>query len=960
MKKTHIVILILVAFFYPKNSYASHILDDYPQIKHIFEVGDSLLYLKKFDSARELYQNANIYCSPSDRVSTYIKYKVADTYRFEKDFTTFKQLISEIYPHSDTLLNLLIEGEIFGLDQNLELGSKLEHYEVMVQNNIDNLNEWEKSKIYYNLSKIYRKNLSFSKSIMYAQKIITSKSTDPYTFDYATDGYIRSLIEQREHQRAVEIGLQFLNGNKGFIDTVLIYSRIGHAYILLGKYDIALDMYLKRLNLVEKYNKDYYTDAYIEVGNCYLLTKQQEEAFRYYSKAYDLAHLEQKDPMYSLTSIVGMLYYYTKIGEIEQTRPYLKELSIILRKEKFGKWMDLDAAVRLVVGWLRLGENDKVISNAEYFLSKKNIYNSESWSDISKIVDYKSEAYYRLWKKDSLDISLLLKSYKGFKEKIEMSQNIFNSLQTKNVKYQNISIMKETYTKVIICGIDVFNATDSLEILHEIYNYVEDSKGLLFKQNLRNAQAINSSGIPLELEQLEGELNSKITCLRRNIDNFSSAEIEAEEGKRKIRELSKYVASYDSLKNVFEKDYSNYYELINNSAKDAFHSALRKLANDQILVNYFIGEGRLFVFVLSVKGETFLELPVDKGFQKELIAYRHLIDNPERKKSYKEDFSEFVRQSYSLYKTLVEPIDSLIKDKRIIIIPYEELNYVSFETLITDTASDIKGLSYSNLNYLVKTNPISILYTGQQLAKSKQKIHARSEYVGFAPNYNKEINGYSNLDGASNEVRMISEYYNGSNYIGQQANKINFLQEAPKYPIVHLALHTVLNEEDPMFSQLLFSSENTMEIEPLYIYELLGHRFNSQLIVISGCNSGYGKLYSGEGILNLARTFFYSGIDNAIVTQWAIADKSSSQLMNSFYENFSCGTSTDIALQKAKVDFLKYADPMRHHPYYWAGYELVGDPVYYVKNSKLIYAIYLLGGMMLMFIIVFYLKKAGR
>ncbi len=122
----------------------------------------------------------------------------------------------------------------------------------------------------------------------------------------------------------------------------------------------------------------------------------------------------------------------------------------------------------------------------------------------------------------------------------------------------------------------------------------------------------------------------------------------------------------------------------------------------------------------------------------------------------------------------------------------------------------------------------------------------------------------------------------------------------------------------------------------LNTYELFGLHLPGQLAVLSACNTGSGKLERGEGIISLARGFFYAGIPSVVMTLWEIEDHSSADLMARFYENLKLGLPNDIALQQAKIAYLEGAGKLQSHPYFWAGYVSIGktDPVRYTTACK--------------------------
>ena len=226
----------------------------------------------------------------------------------------------------------------------------------------------------------------------------------------------------------------------------------------------------------------------------------------------------------------------------------------------------------------------------------------------------------------------------------------------------------------------------------------------------------------------------------------------------------------------------------------------------------------------------------------------------------------------------------------------------------------------------------------------------------------RELKGIVNnlFPGAVNEVNEITKIYHGKRFIGDNATESNFKKDAAKYDIIHMAMHTALNDKNPMYSELIFSApDNKKEDGLLHTFEIYGMKIPANLVVLSGCNTGAGQVHQGEGILSLARSFVYAGSASLILTQWSVADKASSILMNSFYENLSKKETKDVALQQAKLSYLQNTDPLKSHPFYWAAYENFGDtrPIYYrSKNEYIIIGFFSL----LMLIEVFFIRKQLR
>jgi CHAT domain-containing protein len=108
---------------------------------------------------------------------------------------------------------------------------------------------------------------------------------------------------------------------------------------------------------------------------------------------------------------------------------------------------------------------------------------------------------------------------------------------------------------------------------------------------------------------------------------------------------------------------------------------------------------------------------------------------------------------------------------------------------------------------------------------------------------------------------------------------------------------------------------------------------NADLVVLSACNTGLGKLREGESIVGLTRAFFYAGASSVVASLWRVEDQSTSLLMERFYRRLKQGENKSEALRQAKVDLLHTTVELKAlgtrerlaSPFYWAAFVIVGD-----------------------------------
>lgn len=147
----------------------------------------------------------------------------------------------------------------------------------------------------------------------------------------------------------------------------------------------------------------------------------------------------------------------------------------------------------------------------------------------------------------------------------------------------------------------------------------------------------------------------------------------------------------------------------------------------------------------------------------------------------------------------------------------------------------------------------------------------------------------------------------------------------------------------------------------VHTYELFEKQPNAQLVVLSACNNGMGKIHKSEGVMSLARGFLYTGVHSIVMTLWSVDDQSSAELMSSFYGYLKDGKPKDEALRSAKLDYLANTkNPGKLHPRYWAGYVLIGDNSAIINRGYTRLILFSLLLITIMGIAVFFIRKKRR
>jgi CHAT domain-containing protein len=135
-----------------------------------------------------------------------------------------------------------------------------------------------------------------------------------------------------------------------------------------------------------------------------------------------------------------------------------------------------------------------------------------------------------------------------------------------------------------------------------------------------------------------------------------------------------------------------------------------------------------------------------------------------------------------------------------------------------------------------------------------------------------------------------------------------------------------------MYSQVVLAPSDQAGVEDglLEAWEIMNLNLNADLVVLSACESGRGRIGAGEGIIGLSWALFVAGIPTTVVSQWKVESASTTTLMLEFHRNLRAGVkypktrvSTAKALQQASLKLLGQSE--YRHPFYWAGFVVVGD-----------------------------------
>ncbi len=481
----------------------------------------------------------------------------------------------------------------------------------------------------------------------------------------------------------------------------------------------------------------------------------------------------------------------------------------------------------------------------------------------------------------------------------------------------------------------LWKSTNEMSYLDKSLNFMESNKAIVLLANLKDNKAKNFAGIPDSVLNIERNLKAEIAYWEKQT-------LEAPDSLKQENQLNLIDAKahFNGFIKTLETDYPKYTTLKYQENDPLSIAAIQKdLDTNSLVLECFMGDSSLFTLAIS-KDKSVLHISDDiKTLKNDFnLLRRSLSDERFIADSSALAESQFLKTSYVFFKTLLDTPLSIFNQnqtiKRLRIIPDGFLGYIPFELLTTQLADTWKG---SKVPYVLQQYAVSYAYSLRTDNSGSNAIQ-NSNFGGFGIEYNDTTlrststpqssrgNKLSRLAFADDEVKNIHSLLGkGTIFLNDDATKFTFMQNATNYSILHLAMHGAVDEKNPLNSALIFSKKDSSDDNLLRGYDLYAMQLRSGLAVLSACNTGNGSLQRGEGVMSLARAFAFAGCPSTVVSLWSIPDESTSKVMLAFYKNLKNGDKKDIALQKAKLEYLNSASPQYSIPNYWGATVIIGD-----------------------------------
>lgn len=467
------------------------------------------------------------------------------------------------------------------------------------------------------------------------------------------------------------------------------------------------------------------------------------------------------------------------------------------------------------------------------------------------------------------------------------------------------------------------------------FEYAERSRARSFLDLLVESRAKIAKGLTAEQTQRQASLLNAIAAATRVMDERPSPEngraIETAE-----RNLAQWVAGIRQSNPAYQQ--LRYPDPC--SALEAQAVAARGGA----IVEYALGAQRSHAWLISGASIRMVRLAPRAEIEREVKAFRQDLERRPRGRT----AADFEGRARRLYALLVAPLGPWLKPgQRLTIVPDGILHYLPFEALVAGGTAQSRFLIedftigyapsvtvYASLMAQATQKPAvgrrELLAYGDPVLQPAASRAGKPAEIGELVRGVYAVRGakFTALPAARAEVEAISALFPPGlrrMRLGADASEAALKREdLASYRRLHFATHGVVDEQIPARSGLLLAPGGPEEDGVLQLNEIFNLDLDAELVTLSACQTGLGKLVTGEGVVGLTRAFLYAGAARVAVSLWEVDDLATGRLMESFYRRMKAGERPAEALRQAKLEMLRAEPTAWRNPYFWAPFVLVG------------------------------------
>ena len=488
------------------------------------------------------------------------------------------------------------------------------------------------------------------------------------------------------------------------------------------------------------------------------------------------------------------------------------------------------------------------------------------------------------------------------------------------------------YSKAVDFIMQQYERNIDKELPELALRWISKSRATSLAISLKENSIKQFAGLPDSLLQKEKNLKINISRLKLQLRQVTDSAAENEI----LGNINNAEFQLNEVINGYKKFPGYYRQKFAADSIDIPNIQQNILDNNSCIICYFKGERSMMSFVIKKSSITYKPLQYDSLLDKQLISFVETLTQNKSGQNNNAAASKYI------YDRLIAPLAKDLEGiTSLIIIPDQQLIGIPFE-----------ALQMQDDKFLVEKYAVTYQYALPFVLLNSKAINIKNA-LAIAPFANSNSSSFATLHSSLDE---ISGFEKQSQLVNETATRNNFLQRVSNASVIHLATHAAVNFEEPENSYIAFYPvSNNDSAYKLYAHELYNLSLpNAQLVFLSACETGTGKVSESEGALSLSRAFAYAGCENIVTSLWKAEDKSTAYISTKFYNYLDKGYTYANALQQAKKDLLADASMSQFHaPQYWSHLIFIGD----VQRSKSSYILWIVLGSALLVIVGFYFVK---